>query len=173
MGSFLLIGIIILSGYLAGVEKNRRFNIAKSFLIVAAKTIACSLSFVLFMILIYKTPLSNILIADVESLFVVILLVAVIDGIILYHISRIIFPKLNISNQVLTLCEYIIQWSLIYITIYQVLFDNILKNAEFKSIIEISNLNIANPSDLIIAVLPSLISTWISVILYKFKENTL
>lgn len=73
------------------------------------------------------------------------------------------------------LCEYIIQWGLIYMTIYQVMFDNflsVLKNENFKAS-DISQLNLTDPSELIILVLPSLISVWIALVLSRLKKDTL
>ncbi len=63
-------------------------------------------------------------------------------------------------------------WGLLYVTVYQVMFDNflsILKNENFKAS-DIGQLNLTDPSELIILVLPSLISVWIALVLSRLKK---
>lgn len=57
---------------------------------------------------------------------------------------------------------------LIYITVYQVVFDNLINTVKG---LNIDTLSITNPSDLIVSVLPSLISIWIGLIFYKTKKD--
>lgn len=114
--------------------------------------------------------MKNLFFNELDSLFLIILIIAIINGIIIYWIIRAIIYKFKIEIQVITLCEYIIQWSLIYITIYQVIFENAFPKEMLKNI---DNINITTPNDIIFLVLPSLISSWISVILYKFYKDKL
>ena len=113
--------------------------------------------------------------SDISSLFSVILLIAVINGFLIYWVNVLLMSKFKINHSVQILCEYIIQWSLIYITVYQVLFDNLVTFIKSSNISQLSikALDIADPADLILLVLPSLISVWISVILYRLKFNEL
>lgn len=170
MTIILFLLVLIFIGSLSNLEKEKKFFVFKSFLIVAIETIIGSALFLAFLLLILKTPINALLLSGVGSLFIVTLLVAVVNGIILYWFNVWMMMKFNVDNRVQTLCEYIIQWSLIYITIYQVIFDNLISSIKSNGI---SSIDIANPSDLAILILPSLISVWISIILYKLKKNNL
>lgn len=175
MESFLLLFVIVFMGFLVKFPKEKRFNFLKSFVLVYAEVIMTSILFLGFIFLILITPLKNAMIRTPDSLFVVVLLIAIIDGIIISWFNRWFIPKFNITLQVQTLCEYIIQWSLIYITVYQVIFDNIVKSAKLIHNPEatLANLDIMNPADMILLILPSLISVWIGVIVYKAYKDTI
>lgn len=173
--NWILLGLIICSGFLANLPKETRFHLVKAVVIVGIETCLGVILFTLFISLSSYTALRQLLLSDFSSLFSVVLLVAVMNGFFLYWLNVFIIPKCNIGSQVLTLCEYIIQWSLIYVTVYQVLFDNLVgsvKSSDFSRL-GIENLDMANPTELILLVLPSLISVWIAIILYKVKSNKL
>lgn len=175
MAVYFLILIIVVSGFLAGLDKKKRFYFLKATFLVGIETIIGVVLFGSFFFVIMQTFLKDIFLAGIGSLFALVLLIAVIDGFIIYWWNRIFIPKLKVSHQVQTLGEYIIQWSLIYITVYQVIFDNFIatiQSASSKSF-SVDNFSLTNPSDLIIIVLPTLISVWISIILYKTKENAI
>lgn len=173
-----LLGLLLLfafSGYLANLEKAKRFNLFKALLLVAGEALIGMILFTLFAFLIAISELSLVLLDSGSSLFVVVLLLAVMNGFILYWINRWFFPTFSISNQVQTLCEYIIQWLLIYVTVYQDLFNNLnsfLKLAELSAS-EFGKWDLTHPSVLTLLVLPSLISVWVGIILYKTKEDTI
>ncbi|AWZ37638.1 hypothetical protein CPS94_01210 [Ligilactobacillus murinus] len=87
--------------------------------------------FELLILLFFITPLGQVLNYGIEGLFSVILIIAILNGIVLYWLNHFLNAKLKISSQVQMLYEYIIQWGLLYVTVYQVMFDNflsILKN---------------------------------------------
>lgn len=172
---FLIILLVAVSGFLSQFERKKRFAFAKALgLVVVEAIIGCLLFSILIFLFLY-THFGLQLLDGVDTLFALVLFVALFNGIVLYWINRILIKKFSISNQVLTLCEYVIQWTLIYITIYQVIFDNLVSTIESMNLksLTIEHLNISNPSDLIILILPSLISVWISIILYKVKTNQL
>lgn len=78
--------------------------------------------------------------------------VIVLSGLIHYLILE-ISGKFNLPTTVLTMVEYYIQWILIYMTIYQVMFDTLHKVV--KEIPDILNLDLSyliNPTYLIIAI---------------------
>lgn len=169
MSSLLLILVIILSGFVFKFKKEDRFLILKAVSIVILQTVIVSIFFVLFMFLVSNTFLNNYLLPDLNSFFGLIILIAITDGVILYWINRLLFRKKPISNKIYTIIEYIIQWSLIYITVYQVIFDNLTTDGLDK--LKLESLNITNPADLILFILPSLISVWIAVIMEKLKKE--
>ncbi|MDO4712260.1 MAG: hypothetical protein Q4A75_09805, partial [Peptostreptococcaceae bacterium] len=61
-------------------------------------------------------------------------------------------------------------WSLIYITVYQVLYDNIFPHLDISLL---KDLSVSDPGELMIGILPSLISVWVALIFYKMKEGSL
>lgn len=172
---YALLVLIIFSGSLAGLGKQKSLKIVKAFAFVGLETFLGCVLFESLVLIFFITPLGQVLNNGIEGLFSVILIIAILNGIILYWLNRFLNVKFRISSQVQVLCEYIIQWGLIYVTVYQVMFDNflsILKNENFKAS-DISNLNLTDPSDLIILVLPSLISVWIALVLSRLKKDTL
>lgn len=175
MTEILLIGLVLSLGLLTGIDKERRFDLAKAFFIVVAETLIGSALFVLFVVLLFQTSLYRWFAVSIESWFIIILLIAIIDGVIIYWLNRWLIPKLKISHQVQTLCEYIIQWALIYMTVYQVVFDNLINPNMLEDITGtgLAAIDIASPSELVILILPSLISVWIAIILDKVYKNKL
>lgn len=172
MAVILLLVLLFFAGFLAKFEKHKRFYLFKSFILVAIETVIGAMLFLVFFFAVLKHTLNNILLEGFGSLFIVILLIAVANGILLYWFNVWAMTKFKIEKEVQTLCEYIIQWSLIYITVYQVVFDNVVSAITTRGIKNM-NIDIANPADLVILVLPSLISVWIAVILYKLRKDNL
>lgn len=128
------------------------------------------LAFILNMWLLSETGCLSLLLSGWNSFFLVILLVAFVDGLLLYGIKCVLFKKITVDARVLTLSEYIIQWSLIYITVYQVLYDNIFPHLDISLL---KDLSVSHPGELMIGILPSLISVWVALILYKMRERLL
>ena len=71
-----------------------------------------------------------------------------------------------IASPTFTSIKYFIQWSLSYIIIYQILFDNLL-----KVIRDVSSFTTIFSNLILIAVLSSFIASWIGVILFKFTAE--
>ncbi|MFZ7334584.1 SA1002 family membrane protein [Streptococcus pluranimalium] len=175
MVNYILVVVLLLSDFLANLTREKRFHLVKATIIVSIETCLGVLLFTVFIFLSSYTVLNHFLLSDISSLFSVILLIAVINGFLIYWVNVLLMSKFKINHSVQILCEYIIQWSLIYITVYQVLFDNLVTFIKSSNISQLSikALDIADPADLILLVLPSLISVWISVILYRLKFNEL
>ncbi len=70
----------------------------------------------------------------------------------------------------LTIMEYYIQWSLIYTTIYQVIFNDLSKSSKYMLKI-VAESKIINPDYIIMALFPALISTWIAIVIYKVQQK--
>ena len=159
-----LLVLVIFIGYFAGVSKERRFDLPKAFVFVACETVIGITLFIAFNFFVYRTALAEVLSDFLGSLFLLILNIAIINGIILYWVIRLLVRKFNINDRVVVLSEYIIQWSLIYITIYQVIFDNLLSKEVLE---EMMKLDITTPADVMTFVLPAHISSWVAVVLYR------
>ncbi|ARJ50975.1 SA1002 family membrane protein [Staphylococcus lutrae] len=75
--------------------------------------------------------------------------------------------KFKVDVTLIIVLEHFVQWALVYIVIYQTLTQNVdsvlLKDLQIK--------NIFDPSYLNIAILPSLIVTWIAIFSYRMKQQ--
>lgn len=162
----IVLAIIALSGFFMKLEKENRFSLLISFVLVVLETILASMMFTTLLLGITTLGLQKYIFFGDNYLFALVLLVAVIVGFILYFINMWLFKKLKISNTAQTLSEYIIQWGLIYATVYQVIFDNV-----FDKDISIESLDIAHPTEMNITILPALIAVWIGIIMYKLKNK--
>ncbi len=160
----LLLAVIIAVGYLAKLEKKDRFCLAQAFLLVTISTaiIAAFLALIMGVIFIFLPNLQT------KSLFVVILIVAILLGVGLFWLYYFLIGKLKIKKIVMALSEYIVQWGLIYATIYQIIFDNLFKE---KVKPPSPNEIVAQPSEILVFILPSLISVWIAIILYRVRTK--
>lgn len=83
MAFYILFLVVVFSGFLVRLEKNKRFNFLKAFLMVIGEGVIGTTLFLLFIFIINKTFLNGVLISGVNSLFGLLLLIAVINGIIL------------------------------------------------------------------------------------------
>lgn len=105
-----------------------------------------------------------------NSVFSLILLLAVVIGLLMARFLRWFQGHFHYSVTTLTMMEYYIQWTLIYVTVYQVLFDNLFQSSkEFVNLI--SKGTIVDPKYLILALFPALMSTWIGIALYKVRQK--
>ncbi|MDD6920201.1 MAG: hypothetical protein PUI85_03220 [Eubacteriales bacterium] len=169
LNSVIMLILVIFIGYFAAIPKDRKFDLSRAFAFVAVETIIGIFLFAILNVFIFGSEIGQLFSDTLGNLFIVILNIAIINGIIVYWIIRLVVPKLKINDRVIMLSEYIIQWSLIYITIYQVIFDNLIPK---ESLREIDKLDITTPTDMMIFVLPALISSWIAVILYRlYRKN--
>lgn len=166
----LFLGLVVFVGYLAKLPKPIKYALPKAFLFVWIECILATLFFALLWIGLVLTGLLPILSDGISSFFTLILCNAIIVGLLLYHLNQRLAKKHQLDNTVLTLAEYIIQWGLIYITIYQVIFDHFISKDSLSSI---SQLEVSTPTDLMVLILPALISVWIAVILDKLNQNNI
>lgn len=88
-----------------------------------------------------------------------------ISGLLLYVGLKVLNHYVQLSTTTLTLIEYYIQWTLIYVTVYQSVFAQIGKIGDLAKYIKVGTL--LDPNTLVMTVLPSFISAWIAVILLK------
>lgn len=107
---------------------------------------------------------------DIQSLFSIVLFVILVTGYVLYWLLRLIEDKTHFTEDLLDLAEYYLNWSLIYLTIYQVVFDKAESSTEINQIIQ---LNFSNPDLIIFLLLPSLLSAWMAIVFYKLHFSKL
>ncbi len=108
---------------------------------------------------------------ELGNLFLLLAALVILSGLLLYEgLKR--FNKYHpISEITLTLIEYCIQWALIYVTVYQSIFNNIAKIHTITKMIK--TVRILNPDLLVVIILPSFISIWIAVVLLKKYQHDL
>lgn len=159
---FLLFAILIL---LIGLFKSEnKFQFVKAAIIFAVQLIFSTINFIIFFYVSYLL-LRGKSYVDLGNLFFLFAIFVVISGILLFWGMLLAAKVIKFSATTLTLIEYYIQWSLIYVTVYQAIFSNIKKIKSIGEFIKIGNF--LDPNLFIVLVLPSFISAWIAVVLYK------
>lgn len=108
---------------------------------------------------------------DLGSVFLLLAVFVILSGVLLFLGLRLFDRVLHFETTVLTLIQYYIQWSLIYVTVYQTLFSNLGRIRSLTKIVRAGHL--LDPNLLVVMVLPSFISVWISVIAFKKHKHVL
>ncbi|WP_283574026.1 SA1002 family membrane protein [Limosilactobacillus ingluviei] len=166
--TWLLLVIMVAVGIIAERRKKERFAFFKALLLLAFLVVLSTLFFIIAIILLYFFSTAVLKIA-MGSLFVLYGLIIILAGIFLFVVLKGVARWQPLSNTVLTLIEYYIQWSLIYATIYQIIFDNLLKTLQIVK--NVSALTTISSNMVLVAVLSSFIASWLGIILYKFTKE--
>ncbi len=150
------------------------FKIEKKFfisLIVLILLILINICFMLISlyILIELVARTNFSFAfSISNLFFIVAVWIFLSGLVLFFILRFFCEKFRVSNEVFVIMEYFIQWSLIYIALYQLIFDSLFKNSAIKEFISSER---DNYSTFFLLLLSSFISVWIAIVLYKSQNK--
>ena len=166
--TWLLLVIMVAVGIIAERRKKERFAFFKALLLLAFLVVLSTLFFIIAIILLYFFSTAVLKMA-MGSLFGLYGLIIILAGIFLFVVLKVVARWQPLSNTVLTLIEYYIQWSLIYATIYQIIFDNLLKTLQIVK--NVSALTTISSNVVLIAVLSSFIASWLGIILYKFTKE--
>ena len=166
--TWLLLMIMVAVGIIAERRKKERFAFFKALLLLAFLVVLSTLFFIIAIILLYFFSTAVLKMA-MGSLFVLYGLIIILAGIFLFVVLKGVARWQPLSNTVLTLIEYYIQWSLIYATIYQIIFDNLLKTLQIVK--NVSALTTISSNVVLVAVLSSFIASWLGIILYKFTKE--
>lgn len=102
---------------------------------------------------------------ELGSLFLLLALYVILSGLLLYAGMRLLLKFIRFTGTVLSLVEYYIQWSLLYVTVYQAIFSNVDEVKELGHFIKVGEF--LDPNLFVVIVLPSFISVWIAIVLYK------
>ncbi|WP_308555316.1 hypothetical protein [uncultured Lactobacillus sp.] len=159
---FLGILIVIVIGMI--FKERKHFSFTKALLLFVMLLLFSTINFLIMFGIIFLF-MSTDHALKLGNIFLLIGIMVVISGIVLYWDLKLFRKFFPLSNTVLTIIEYYIQWTLIYITIYQVIFDNIRKIPNISTYIKIGN--ILDPNLFVVTILPSFISVWIAVVLFK------
>ncbi|MCH3922918.1 SA1002 family membrane protein [Limosilactobacillus sp.] len=144
-------------------EGDRRPFIAAAVLFLS-ELVFSTLNFMLFFEL-ASGLLRRVRVVELGNLFLLLAIFVVLSGMLLYAGMRMLRGIIRFTSTVLTMVEYYIQWSLIYVTVYQAIFANAKKVQEIGHFIKVGKF--LDPNLFVVIVLPSFISAWIAVVLYK------
>lgn len=103
-------------------------------------------------------------------LFSQIIFLTVFTGIIMHYFLKTFQNHFHFSMTSITMMEYYIQWTLIYVTIYQAMFDDLFKSSK-QLVANISSRGMLVPEDLILVLFPALIATWVAIAIYKVHQK--
>jgi len=164
----LLIALIVIT---MGINANHTHNMVYIHSLILI-TIMVVISMVSFIAILYCVMafIFDLRIFHVSSVFSLILLIAVLVGIMLSNFLGWFQHHYHYHMTSLTIMEYYIQWSLIYTTIYQVIFNDLSKSSKYMLKI-VAESKIINPDYIIMALFPALISTWIAIVIYKVQQK--
>uniref|UniRef100_UPI003F56F898 SA1002 family membrane protein n=1 Tax=Lactobacillus acidophilus TaxID=1579 RepID=UPI003F56F898 len=145
-------------------RSERKFEFLKAAILFIIQVFFSTINFLIFFVITF------LLMHDRDSvslgnLFLLLAMFVVFSGIFVYWGMRLAAHVFKFSTTTLTLIEYYIQWSLIYVTVYQAIFSNVKKISSIAHFIRVGNF--LDPNLAIVLILPSFISAWIAVILYK------
>ena len=145
-------------------RSERKFEFLKAAILFIIQVFFSTINFLIFFVIAF------LLMHDRDSvslgkLFLLLAMFVVFSGIFVYWGMRLAAHVFKFSTTTLTLIEYYIQWSLIYVTVYQAIFSNVKKISSIAHFIRVGNF--LDPNLAIVLILPSFISAWIAVILYK------
>ncbi|MDT0716156.1 SA1002 family membrane protein [Staphylococcus chromogenes] len=104
-----------------------------------------------------------------ESLFQIGLMTMLLSGIIKYIFLKFMSRKIMISDTLITILEYFIQWLLIYFTLYQFI-ANQLKGLSDIDVHQLFS-NILSMDSINIFILPSLLVSWISISMVRMSRK--
>lgn len=124
------------------------------------------LSMVLFIALLVALVLLPVSIS-VSSYFSAILLLVIVVGLIMSMFLSGVQKRFCYSMTM----EYYIQWTLIYTTIYQVIFNTASRDRGIQQLL--TGTQFIAPDYIIMALFPALISTWIAIVVYKVRKNNI
>lgn len=159
---FIIAAVVILIILLFRSE--HKFEFLKAAILFVVQIFFSTINFLIFMVIAYLI-MSQWDHISLGNLFLLLAVFVVLSGVLVYWGMRIASKIFKFSTTTLTLVEYYIQWSLIYVTVYQAIFSNIKHITSITHFIRVGNF--LDPNLFVVAVLPSFISAWIAVILYK------
>lgn len=160
--TYFVIGAIIIL-IIALFRSEHKFEFLKAAILFLAQIFFSTVNFLLFFVIAYFMMQDKDHV-NLGNLFLLLAAFVVLSGMFIYWGMRVAAHVFKFSTT-LTLVEYYIQWSLIYVTVYQAIFSNIKHISTITHFIRVGNF--LDPNLLVVVVLPSFISAWIAVILYK------
>lgn len=162
--TYFFLAFIILAFIFILFRSENKFQFLKAAILFIVQIFFSTINFLLFFLIAYllmQTPDH----VNLGNLFLLLAIFVVLSGILLYLGMRLAARYFKFSTTVLTLIEYYIQWGLIYVTVYQAIFSNLKRISTITEFIKVGNF--LDPNLIVVIILPSFISAWIAIILYK------
>lgn len=166
----IFLGILIVVIVALIFKEKGHLYFVKALLLFTGMLIFSTINFLIFFSLIFIFIHTD-QVLRLGNLFVLIGILVIISGILLYLGLRIFNKVFPLSITTLTLIEYYIQWTLIYITVYQAIFSNVKKITQVAHYIKVGNF--LDPNLFVVIILPSFISAWIAVVLFKRYQKAI
>lgn len=145
-------------------RSERKFEFLKAAILFIVQVFFSTINFLIFFVIAFLLMHDRSYVS-LGNLFLLLALFVILSGIFVYWGMRLAAHVIKFSTTTLTLIEYYIQWSLVYVTVYQAIFSNIKRISSITEFIRVGNF--LDPNLLVVIVSPSFISVWIAVILYK------
>ena len=162
--TYFFLAFTILALIIILFRSENKFQFLKAGILFIFQIFFSTINFLIFFVISYLL-MQNKDHINLGNLFILLAIFVILSGILLYLGMRITAKFFKLSTTVLTLIEYYIQWSLIYVTVYQAIFSNLKRISVVTRFIKVGNF--LDPNLIIVAILPSFISAWIAIILYK------
>lgn len=169
MIELILLLSVILLGLLIGNKRVDKWLFLKALLLFSVMlSVSILISVAMYLLLIIGV--ANVIGQRLESLFLLGIVVIISTSLLLYFLLNLTTKKIVLPIALMKIIEYYIQWVLIYVTIYQVIFDQFIVSSEVKNMLQGT---IDEPVAIIIVILPSFISIWIAVVLFRIRMEEL
>ncbi len=162
--TYFFLAFTILALIIILFRSENKFQFLKAGILFIFQIFFSTINFLIFFVISYLL-MQNKDHINLGNLFILLAIFVILSGILLYLGMRIAAKFFKLSTTVITLIEYYIQWSLIYVTVYQAIFSNLKRISVVTRFIKVGNF--LDPNLIIVAILPSFISAWIAIILYK------
>lgn len=162
--TYFFLAFVILALIIVLFKSENKFQFLKAAILFIFQLFFSTINFLIFFVISYLLMHDKDHV-NLGNLFLLLAIFVVLSGILLYWGMRLAAKFLKFSTTVLTLIEYYIQWGLIYVTVYQAIFSNIKRINSISEFVRVGNF--LDPNLIVVMILPSFISAWIAIILYK------
>ncbi|GAA1636919.1 MULTISPECIES: hypothetical protein [Brevibacterium] len=171
-----LCGLFIIMGILTTPPGNRDWKRIGGFLGAIGLGLAMTVVGMVILIVMLGLYIVGVALINIgPGLFLGVISVALASGIIMFLIVQPIFKRTGVGLEILAITEYYIQWFLIYVTVYQVIFDQlnglgrVVNERDLTQELNSYLSSILDPSALIAILLPVLLSIWVAVAIAKIR----
>ncbi|RBR64285.1 hypothetical protein EB38_01656 [Enterococcus faecalis] len=131
MIELILLLSVILLGLLIGNKRMDKWLFLKALLLFSVM-LSVSILISVAMYLLLTIGVANVIGEQLESLFLLGIVVIISTSLLLYFLLNLTTKKIVLPIALMKIIEYYIQWVLIYVTIYQVIFDQFIVSSEVK-----------------------------------------
>ncbi|PTH59438.1 SA1002 family membrane protein [Staphylococcus agnetis] len=168
INTLIILSLFLLIGFLVGHEEGKLVFIKA----IAIGTLLIFLSYITILIGSFAVWLPMVLFFDItDGIFQIGLITMLLSGIIQYIFLKFMSRKIVISDTLIQILEYFIQWLLIYFTLYQFV-ANQLKGLSDIDVQKIFS-NLLTVDSINIFILPSLLVSWISISMVRMSRKQL